>query len=104
LIKILTPRGGRSYAKDIDSSGRQESNLIKILTPWRSRLGGDRDIAPWGTLKRFCLTIHHDLLEYVSSQMTFEAIMKAEIKRRWPLDPRAAGDRSFSSCEEEESI
>jgi hypothetical protein len=28
--------------------------------------------------------------------MTFEAIMKAEMKRRCPLEPRAAGKRSFN--------
>jgi hypothetical protein len=27
--------------------------------------------------------------------MTFEAIMKAEMKRRWPEEPRAAGKRSL---------
>lgn len=39
--------------------------------------------------------MHQDLLEYVSSQMTLEAIMKAEMKSRWPEEPRAAGKRSF---------
>jgi hypothetical protein len=40
--------------------------------------------------------MHQDLLEYVSSQMTFDAIMKAEMNSRWPLEPRAAGKRSFN--------
>jgi hypothetical protein len=28
--------------------------------------------------------------------MTFEAIMKAEMNKRWPLKPRAVGNRSFN--------
>lgn len=46
---------------------------------------------PWPTMLQ-------DLFEYVSSQMTFDAIMKAEMKRRWPDDPRAAGNRAFRRC------
>jgi len=40
-------------------------------------------------------TIHHDLLEYVSSQMIFEESMNAEINKRCPEEPLAAGNRAF---------
>ena len=43
-------------------------------------------------------TIDHDLFEYVSSQITLDAIMNADINRRWPEDPRAAGNRAFRRC------
>jgi hypothetical protein len=46
----------------------------------------------------FCATIDHDWFEYVSSQMTLDAIMKALMNSRWPDDPRAAGNRVFSRC------
>jgi putative component of toxin-antitoxin plasmid stabilization module len=32
-----------------------------------------------------------DLLLYVSSQMTCDAIMKVEMNNRWPKEPRAVG-------------
>jgi hypothetical protein len=37
-----------------------------------------------------------DLLEYVSSQITFDASMNAETNKRCPDDPRAVGKRAFS--------
>jgi hypothetical protein len=37
-----------------------------------------------------------DLFEYVSSHITLEAIMKAEMERRWPEEPPAVGKRAFS--------
>jgi hypothetical protein len=40
----------------------------------------------------------HDLLEYVSSQITLEASMKAETNSRCPEDPRAVGNRALSRC------
>lgn len=43
---------------------------------------------PWPTMDQ-------DLFEYVSSQMTFDASMKAEIKRRCPDEPLAAGKRDL---------
>ena len=43
---------------------------------------------PWPTTRQ-------DLFEYVSSHMTLEAMIKAEIKRRSPDEPRAAGKRPF---------
>jgi hypothetical protein len=46
----------------------------------------------------FCATMPHDWLEYVSSQMILLAIMRAEMNRRWPDEPRAAGNRVFSRC------
>jgi hypothetical protein len=46
----------------------------------------------------FCPTIHHDWFEYVSSQITLEAIIKAEMNRRCPDEPRAAGKRVFRRC------
>jgi hypothetical protein len=39
--------------------------------------------------------MHQDLLEYVSSQIILEASIKAEINRRWPEEPLAAGKRAF---------
>jgi hypothetical protein len=39
---------------------------------------------PWPTMDQ-------DLFEYMSSQMTLDAIMNADRKRRWPNEPRAAG-------------
>jgi hypothetical protein len=43
-------------------------------------------------------TIHHDLLEHISSQIIFEASMNAEINKRCPEDPLAAGNRAFKRC------
>jgi hypothetical protein len=34
-----------------------------------------------------CATMLHDLFEYVSLQMTFEAIMNPKMKSRWPDEP-----------------
>jgi len=31
----------------------------------------------------------------VSSQTTLEAVMNAEMNRRWPIEPLVAGKRSF---------
>jgi hypothetical protein len=44
------------------------------------------------------------LLEYVLSQSTFDAIMNAEMKRRWPLDPRAVGNRSFNLARRKRAV
>ena len=44
-------------------------------------------------LKRPCPTMVQLLFEYVSSQEDLLASIKAEMKRRWPEDPRAAGKR-----------
>ena len=41
-------------------------------------------------------TIDQDLLEQLSSQITLEAIMNAEMKRRWPDEPRAVGNLALS--------
>jgi hypothetical protein len=38
-----------------------------------------------------------DWFEYVSSQMTFDAIMRAEMKSRWPDEPQER-DRVFNCC------
>jgi hypothetical protein len=43
-------------------------------------------------------TIHHEGVENVSSQMTFDAMMKAEMKSRWPDEARLAGNRVFNRC------
>jgi hypothetical protein len=83
LIKILAPDGSEAVEFDKDIGSCEEGGVPSSL----GELGrGMTGILPLGEeLKRFCPTIHPDLLEYVSLQMTFEAIMKAEIKRRWPL-------------------
>ena len=38
----------------------------------------------------------HDLFEYVSSQMTFDSVMKAEINSQCPEEPQAVGNRALS--------
>ena len=42
--------------------------------------------------------IDHVWFEYVSSQMTLDAIKHALMNRRWPDDPQAPGKRVFSRC------
>jgi hypothetical protein len=46
----------------------------------------------------FCATMTQDWFEYVSSHKTFDAIMSAEMKSRWPDEPLAAGYRVFNRC------
>lgn len=40
----------------------------------------------------------HDLFEYVSSQMTFEVTMYAEMKSRQPDNPFADGKHTLRHC------
>lgn len=44
----------------------------------------------------FCVTLTHDWLEYVVSQIAVEATMKVEMKRRCTDEPRALGKRNFN--------
>ena len=46
---------------------------------------------PWPTMDQ-------DLLEYVSSQITLDAIVNTEIYSRWPDEPCTAGNRAFRPC------
>jgi hypothetical protein len=54
----------------------------------------------WSALFKTCLdrpTKHHDLLEYVSSQMIFERALNAEINKQYFEEHLAAGNRTFNA-------